>query len=650
MLAFEYDLERQLTAVVDATGQRLTISHDPLGRVSAISGFDGRLITQFYSTVGDIVTHRDAAGTSVQIEGPRHTSVPKDYPDGSEVTYEWSGGMLRAAEGPGGAISREFDSLDGWSERFKTIGPCSSLSTPGITSLPSPKTMDGTTQYEYDARRRVTVIQDSHFGEFTFPYDSRDLLIQLIYPNGFSKRLAYDRCDRMILTALHDPQGRTVLERRFEYDQATRLITETFRGMDGDPPYTKRYEYDALGHLTRVLRNGDLDEWYQYDAADNIRSCQLFGDSEVEAGNRLIRAGATRFAFDPRGNCTAKRDAGGDSFYDYDAESRLRRAQHPDGTATIYRYDPVGRRLEKTHNGRSTRSHWLVDTVFKESSEDGDSHYLFLPTSFFPIAISRNGERTFVFFDQLASPRELLSWDGRIVWSRQASAFGHDRSTSEGAGSFTCPIRFQGQYRDPETGLDYNYHRHYDTFVGRYLTPDPLGIHAGPNGYRYVPEPLTWIDPYGLFTATIIPRCDWNKDQMTAFNDKIDRYNTEIQKRQEAGEPGIVISPCERSSKSASEAYKKCQDINGRKKEGSPDGKGKATDCKDDIDHIVDKQMGGEDNCKNYVPVNASVNRSLGSQMKREIAANAGDNVLTFVSKGTKAHCDDTTERTPACK
>ncbi len=74
-----------------------------------------------------------------------------------------------------------------------------------------------------------------------------------------------------------------------------------------------------------------------------------------------------------------------------------------------------------------------------------------------------------------------------------------------------------------------------------------------------------------------------------------------------------------------------------------------ATDCKDDIDHIIDKQMGGEDNCDNYVPVNASVNRSLGSQMRREIAANPGQ-ALTAVEAGTKAHCDDTTERTPACK
>ncbi len=35
------------------------------------------------------------------------------------------------------------------------------------------------------------------------------------------------------------------------------------------------------------------------------------------------------------------------------------------------------------------------------------------------------------------------------------------------------PLRFPGQYNDPETGLHYNHHRYYDPVTGRYLTPDP---------------------------------------------------------------------------------------------------------------------------------------------------------------------------------
>ena len=648
-LSFDYDLEQQLTAVIDGRGHRVDISHDPLGRVSRIAESDGRAVTQSYVPGGDIVDRRDADSSVVRVEGPRHFPRSKTYPDGSQALYEWKDGLLRGATAPGGTISRDFDpqgrliceTQDDWAVH---------TSFDVRNNLIAVSEEDGrSVQYDYDQRRRVTCIRDSYFGEFHFTYDLRDLLIRLEYPNGFSKRLAYDRCDRMILTALHDPQGRILIERRFEYDRAARVTTETVARTDGGASYVKRFQYDEVGRLTAVLRDGAVEEWYRYDEADNIRACHLFEDSDIEGGNRVTRAGSTRFEYDLRGNRVARRDAVGATFYEHDADNRLRRVIAVDGAETTYRYDPVGRRVEKRREGLSTRFHWLVDTVFKESSEGGDSHYLFLPTTFFPIAMSRYGERYFVFFDQIASPRELISVDGGIVWSRDASAFGVDRVASRGDEP-VCPIRFQGQYRDAETSLDYNYLRHYDSVLGRYLSPDPLGIDAGPNRYRYVPEPLTWIDPYGLiFIANLIPRCDWNKDQMKAFNDKVDRYNTEIQRRQEKGEEGITISPCARSSKSASEAYKKCNDVNGKKKEGSPDGAGKATDCKDDIDHIIDKQMGGEDNCDNYVPVNASVNRSLGSQMKREIAANPGK-ALTAVVAGTKAKCDDTTERTPACK
>ncbi|NMZ17994.1 hypothetical protein HBO08_13195, partial [Pseudomonas rhodesiae] len=34
--------------------------------------------------------------------------------------------------------------------------------------------------------------------------------------------------------------------------------------------------------------------------------------------------------------------------------------------------------------------------------------------------------------------------------------------------------------------------------TGRYLTPDPVKLAGGINGYRYVPNPTGWVDPLGL--------------------------------------------------------------------------------------------------------------------------------------------------------
>ena len=60
------------------------------------------------------------------------------------------------------------------------------------------------------------------------------------------------------------------------------------------------------------------------------------------------------------------------------------------------------------------------------------------------------------------------------------------------------PLRFQGQYFDPESGLHYNRHRYYNPDIGRYLTPDPVKLAGGINAYQYVPNPTGWVDPLGL--------------------------------------------------------------------------------------------------------------------------------------------------------
>jgi RHS repeat-associated protein len=63
-------------------------------------------------------------------------------------------------------------------------------------------------------------------------------------------------------------------------------------------------------------------------------------------------------------------------------------------------------------------------------------------------------------------------------------------------------LRFPGQWFQLENGLAYNWHRHYDPTIGRYIQPDPLGLKAllsdGPSVYNYVGgNPLAKIDPSG---------------------------------------------------------------------------------------------------------------------------------------------------------
>ena len=72
-------------------------------------------------------------------------------------------------------------------------------------------------------------------------------------------------------------------------------------------------------------------------------------------------------------------------------------------------------------------------------------------------------------------------------------------------------IRFPGQWFQLETGLAYNWHRHYDATTGRYVQPDPLGLEAllsdGPSAYNYVGQAaLGRVDPRGEWDSRYLGR------------------------------------------------------------------------------------------------------------------------------------------------
>ncbi|WP_233970428.1 AHH domain-containing protein, partial [Pectobacterium versatile] len=39
---------------------------------------------------------------------------------------------------------------------------------------------------------------------------------------------------------------------------------------------------------------------------------------------------------------------------------------------------------------------------------------------------------------------------------------------------------------------------YYDPAGGCYVSPDPIGVAGGESNYGYVPNPNTWVDPFGL--------------------------------------------------------------------------------------------------------------------------------------------------------
>ena len=86
-------------------------------------------------------------------------------------------------------------------------------------------------------------------------------------------------------------------------------------------------------------------------------------------------------------------------------------------------------------------------------------------------------------------------------------------------------MRFPGQYTDAETNLAYNYFRHYDPGMGRYVEADLIGFAGGINLFAYVDSmPVDYADPSGLQPRVVLRRpgihkalqdlleslCDWS--------------------------------------------------------------------------------------------------------------------------------------------
>jgi RHS repeat-associated protein len=90
-----------------------------------------------------------------------------------------------------------------------------------------------------------------------------------------------------------------------------------------------------------------------------------------------------------------------------------------------------------------------------------------------------------------------------VVWEPRFSGFGEFRGAEwRDDRVFDEPLRFAGQYADEETGLHYNTFRYYDPGTGRFVSQDPIGLAGGLNLYRYAPNPVSWIDPWGWVGET----------------------------------------------------------------------------------------------------------------------------------------------------
>jgi len=223
--------------------------------------------------------------------------------------------------------------------------------------------------------------------------------------------------------------------------------------------------------------------------------------NEFQGGFGKLVTKGTEFKYDVEGNLTRKVEANGNVWqYEYYSNNMLAKVIRPDGTVIAFKYDPLGRRIEKQTSEMTKYFLWDGNNPLHEW-EDGNSlrdlvTWVF-NDGFVPTAKLTNGGNYSIVSDYLGTPVEAYDAEGVRVWSAELDIFGRVKEFT-GEVDFV-PFRYQGQYADIEMGLYYNRFRYYDPESGQYTQQDPIGLAGNnPTLYAYVADTNLFIDIFGL--------------------------------------------------------------------------------------------------------------------------------------------------------
>jgi len=319
-------------------------------------------------------------------------------------------------------------------------------------------------------------------------------------PNGTSTTYIYDPASQ-VQQILH-----TITATNAQINKAEYL----YNGVGNRTSLTDRrgpqaFGYDSLDRLTSASHPLVLTpQAFAYDAVGN----RTTNGSVVNTGNQLTADANFTYQYDDNGNLTRKTLLARGNFtqFTYDAENRLIKVEafaagNPTPAATsTYRYDGLGRRIEKTGNGQTKRYVYDGEDMLLEydGSNVLQARYTRGPGIDEPIAVTKGSSTFFYHQDGLGTVTDLTDATGATAKSYRYDAYGN---ILESSGTVDQPYTHTGREFDSESGLYYYRARTYDSSTGRFLQEDPIELAGGINFYRYsYNNPTNWSDPLGLLS------------------------------------------------------------------------------------------------------------------------------------------------------
>ncbi|MFH8608421.1 DUF6531 domain-containing protein [Streptomyces sp. NPDC018029] len=523
---FTHDTELRLAEVTNPQGSSWSYAYDAAGRLAVETDFDNRVQRYTHNPAGQLSARTNALGQTLHFERDALGRITRQTDGDKATTFAYTAdGELASATTPDATVRREHDAVGRLlaetvngstvTYAYDAMGRRTRRTTPsGVTST-----------WRYDAVGNC-VERTSADHTISFDRDSVGRELNRHIDSALTLTNEYDALGRLTAQSVADhTTARSLLQRSFTY-RADGRLTAIGHQTDG----IRHFGHDASGRVTTV-NAADWTERYAYDEAGNQTDAtwpaEHPGDDatgpRAYTGTSLVQAGNVRFEHDAAGRVTLRQKTRlsrkpATWNYTWDAEDRLTAVVTPDGTRWRYLYDALGRRIGKQRlddDGtviEQTSFTWDGSTLCEQTTTAPEVPHPVVLTwdhdGLCPIAqIERHtpldtpqediDSRFFaIVTDLVGTPTELIGESGDIAWQSRSTLWGN--TSWEAENSAHTPLRFPGQYYDPETELHYNYFRHYDPETGRYLTLDPLGIAPAPNPATYVTDPHSWADPLGL--------------------------------------------------------------------------------------------------------------------------------------------------------
>ncbi len=299
----------------------------------------------------------------------------------------------------------------------------------------------------------------------------------------------------------------------FHWDMGNRLLRKT-NLLTGESVH---FDYDPWDNLFRAdYKDGkQVETLYKApDAMDNLFRTPERKDRKYSKGGRLLEDKKYAYHYDGEGNLVLKCRLRPENMatllwqeedwaYEWQGNGMLRSVKRPDGETVSFEYDPLGRRISKSYQGKTTHWVWNGNVPLHEWTEEADvTTWLFDEGTFIPTAKIVGDKSYSIVTDYLGTPTAMYDADGTKTWSTELDMYGSVRNFA-GRSLSDCPFRYQGLYEDEETGLYYNRFRYYSPDEGMYISQDPISIAGGLNVYAYVHDSNSWIDPLGLSSNPI---------------------------------------------------------------------------------------------------------------------------------------------------